>query len=251
MNRVSRQQGATLNTTKILKALVPQSLKLTLKHFMGFKSMESRLLNLRNAGFNCQGAVDVGAYHGEWSRGLRSVWNVPLIMVEPQTSCKPILERFASNAGEVAAHLELCALGKEAGSVEFLLEETNSRMVQSGESVGLPSIQVQVKTLKELISLYPEKFNLLKVDVQGFELDVLEGAGERLQQFEVIILEVSIIRIGPVPTFYEVMQYMDRKGYRLYDFLPMYYRPLDNALWQGDAFFVRNDSPLVSSLSWD
>jgi hypothetical protein len=31
----------------------------------------------------------------------------------------------------------------------------------------------------------------------------------------------------------------------------MYYRPLDNALWQGDAFFVRNDSKLVSSLSWD
>jgi hypothetical protein len=47
------------------------------------------------------------------------------------------------------------------------------------------------------------------------------------------------------------MQYMDRWGYRLYDFLPMYYRPLDNALWQGDAFFVRNDSQLVSSLSWD
>ena len=90
----------------------------------------------------------------------------------------------------------------------------------------------------------------MKVDVQGFELDVLEGASDVLDQFEVIVLEVSIIRIGKVPTFYEVMQYMHAKGYRLYDFLPMYYRPLDNALWQGDAIFVRNDSSLVSSLQW-
>ena len=213
--------------------------------------MEGRLLNLRNAGFRCTGAIDVGAYHGEWSTGLRSVWNVPLIVVEPQVACKPFLEKFASDAGEAETRLEFCALGKASGQVEFILGETNSRVAQTGEPAGLSTIQVPVRTLKELIAPDPQKFNLLKADVQGFELDVLEGAGELLQQFEVIILEVSVIRIGPVPTFYEVMQYMDRKGYRLYDFLPMYYRPLDNALWQGDAFFVRNDSSLVSSLDWN
>jgi hypothetical protein len=42
------------------------------------------------------------------------------------------------------------------------------------------------------------------------------------------------------------------KGFlKHYDFLPMYCRPLDNALWQSDAFFVRNDSQLVALLSWD
>lgn len=252
MSWVNEKQGARLNTAKLLKELIPQSVKRSVKHLMGFKSMESRLLNLRASGFICHGAIDVGAYHGEWSKGMRSVWQVPLIMVEPQLSCKPILERFVRNAAEVASHIEFCALGKAAGSVEFFLEETNSRMAVREEVAGLPSatVRVPVKTLRDLISRYPETFDLLKVDVQGFELDVLAGAGDFLQNFEVIILEVSIIRIGPVPTFYEVMQYMDCKGYRLYDFLPMYYRPLDNALWQGDAFFVRIDSSLVSSLSW-
>ncbi len=61
----------------------------------------------------------------------------------------------------------------------------------------------------------------------------------------------TMVRIGPIPTLFEVMQYMDGKGHRLYDFLPMYYSPLDNALWQGDAFFVRNDSKLVASLIWN
>jgi FkbM family methyltransferase len=240
-----------VTATGLLKSLVPKFLKSYLKLLMGFKTMESRLQNLRRAGFECTGAIDVGAYHGEWSQGLRSVWDTPLIMVEPQPSCTPFLKDFASRVGGAPIHLEPCALGKEAGSVEFLLEETNSRMAPSGHATSGPVIQVPVKTLREVIPRYLEKFNLLKADVQGFELDVLEGAGDLLQQFEVIILEVSVIRIGPVPTFYEVMQYMNAKGYRLYDFLPMYYRPLDNALWQGDAFFVRNDSKLVSSLSWD
>lgn len=237
--------------TNVLKALVPHALKGLLKQAMGFKTMENRLLNLRNAGFRCTGAIDVGAYHGEWSNHLRSVWNVPLIMVEPQPSCVPFLDRFANRPGAPAAHLERCALGKEAGAAEFVLEETNSRMAPDGQATGAPTIRVPVKTLREIVPSYPEKFNLMKADVQGFELEVLEGAGSLLRQFEVVILEVSIIRIGPVPTFFEVMQYMNGKGYRLYDFLPMYYRPLDNALWQGDAFFVHNDSPLVSSLSWD
>jgi FkbM family methyltransferase len=239
-----------MTLTQIIKKLLPKSLKSSLKDSMGYKTMENRLQNLAHAGFQCTGAIDVGAYHGEWSKGLRAVWSVPLIMVEPQPPCKPFLLSLASSFGANSVHIEQCALSKEAGSVEFLLEETNSRMAPSGNAVGLPAIKVPVKTLREMILQYAEKFNLLKADVQGFELDVLEGAGDLLQQFEVIILEVSVIRIGPVPTFFEVMQYMDLKGFRLYDFLPMYYRPLDNALWQGDAFFVRNDSSLVSSLAW-
>jgi FkbM family methyltransferase len=239
-----------VTVTQILKSLCPNPLKVFLKQAMGLKTMESRLQNLRNAGFLCTGAIDVGAYHGDWSRSLRSVWGAPLILVEPQPACASVLQAFAVDANSPAAHLEQCALGRQTGSAEFLLDETNSQMAPAGAAVGASTARVQVKTLLELIALYPEKYNLLKADVQGFELDVLEGAGDLLQQFEVVILEVSIIRIGPVPTFIEVMQYMDGKGFRLYDFLPMYYRPLDNALWQGDAFFVRNDSRLVSSLAW-
>jgi hypothetical protein len=50
--------------------------------------------------------------------------------------------------------------------------------------------------------------------------------------------------------FREVMDFMADRGYRLYDIIPMYWRPRDGALWQCDAFFVRDDSPLVASESW-
>ena len=141
-------------------------------------------------------------------------------------------------------------MGSRADTASFQIEASNSRLAGNAGVASLPIVQVSVRRLDDLLSEQPRHFNLLKVDVQGSELDVLSGAGLKLSQFEVIILEVSLIQMGVAPSFNEVMQYMHEKGYRLYDFLPMYYRPLDNALWQGDAFFVRNDSSLVSSREW-
>ena len=83
------------------------------------------------------------------------------------------------------------------------------------------------------------------------ELDALAGTERHLKQFEVILLEVSVLRIGHVPIFADVAQHMEARGYRIYDVLPQYYRPRDGALWQMDVFYVRNDSALVASRSWN
>ena len=90
----------------------------------------------------------------------------------------------------------------------------------------------------------------MKLDLQGHELPALKGATNILKQFEVVLLEVSVIRIGDVPSFSEVDQFMISQGFRVYDVIPQYYRPLDGALWQMDVFFVRNDSALVASREW-
>ena len=50
-----------------------------------------------------------------------------------------------------------------------------------------------------------------------------------------IILEVSILRIGDVPVFREVYHYLAERGYRVYNLLTTYYRPLVNALWKIDV----------------
>ena len=65
------------------------------------------------------------------------------------------------------------------------------------------------------------------------------------------MLEVSVIRIGPVPVFREVDAFMAGQSSVFYDVIPQYYRPRDAALWQMDAFYVREDPPLIASISWD
>lgn len=235
----------------LVKKIFPQRFKRKVKQSMGLQDMETRLRNLRRSGFKCTGAVDVGAYEGEWSLLANSIFSCPIVMVEPQPNQR---DKLIALTKSQPFELESIGLSKEQGVLNFFLQETNSRIATDVElkKSSLPSIKVPVDRLDLMLKRHTKHSpNLLKVDVQGFELDVLTGGGERLSQFEVVILEVSIIRIGPVPIFSEVIDYMAGNGYRLYDFLPMYYRPLDGALWQGDAFFVRNDSNLIVSNEWD
>lgn len=233
---------------KLIKAALPQGWKRSVKRSMGFQDMASRLANLKRAGFRCTGAVDVGAYSGEWASLAHACFMCEIIAVEPQPGQQCALTELARR---IPARIEAVALSTAPGTMAFRLEETNSRLASPSDEGAGPLVTVAVDRLDRVLARHSgSRPNLLKVDVQGFELQVLEGAGECLGQFEVVILEVSIIRIGPVPVFSEVIEFMGQRGYRLYDFLPMYYRPLDGALWQGDAFFVRDDSILVASLDW-
>ena len=81
---------------------------------------------------------------------------------------------------------------------------------------------------------------LIKVGVQGKELEVLKSAETTMQETEVIVLEVFHFKfMKVVPDFYEVIKFMKDNGFVTYDILKGCYRPLDNALGQVDIIFVK------------
>lgn len=83
---------------------------------------------------------------------------------------------------------------------------------------------------------------MIKVDVQGAELDVLEGAQQALSEAEVIVLEVSLFEfMKGAPQFFDVVSYMKKHGFVAYDIIHGWNRPLDNALGQVDIFFVKEN----------
>ena len=75
---------------------------------------------------------------------------------------------------------------------------------------------------------------LIKVDVDGQEVDVLAGATEILQQTEYVIVEVTLFG-----QMYNVMSFMKSQGFAAYDIVDLSYRPTDTALWQVDMAFVK------------
>ena len=82
--------------------------------------------------------------------------------------------------------------------------------------------QQKIKSIK-LKDEIPNEFrnyknNLIKIDVQGAELKVLEGLDEFIDNFEVIILEVSIHQYNKdAPLFDQVLNFMIKKNFKLYD----------------------------------
>ncbi len=92
---------------------------------------------------------------------------------------------------------------------------------------------------------------LLKIDVQGYELKVLDGAPKLLDRTEVVLLEVSLFPFAPdLPDFHDVVSYMKKRGFVAYDLYCGHNRPLDGARAQIDIAFVKEHGFLRNDLRW-
>jgi FkbM family methyltransferase len=243
-----------MNTSKLkaaLKNLLPYEFRQTLKRkIFVVNDMEARLINIRRAGFKCTGFIDGGANVGDWTKQFWKVFpNVPSIMVEPLPEMIDVLNRLATSVKGSA--VEISALGAEPGRVKFRSSETNSAIVCPDENTTDKIIEVNVMTIDNLLQKSTIKPNLIKLDLQGFELEAMKGCQSLEDFFEVIVTEVSVLRIGDVPIFTELDRFLEERNFRLYDVVPQYYRPLDGALWQCDAIYVRKNSPLLKSREWN
>lgn len=169
-------------------------------------------------------------------------------MIEPQLALHPVLVELAASV--TGSEVVTAALSHEIGMVRFALQESNSG-IRKNASPDDGSVVVPCTTLAAILADRPGfNPNLLKLELQGHELQALKGAEEQLHRFEIIICEMSMIPIGGVPSFAVVNRFFEEHGYQLYDVLPQYDRPLDGALWQLDAFYVRRNSPLIASTAW-
>src|SRR6056297_212847 len=132
-----------------LKSLLPYRLRQAIKRrIFAFQDMHSRLANLRRAGFRPVGAVDGGAFGGDWADEFWAVWpDCPVLMVEPQTECRrQLMERAAKVTG---SRVDTCAISDRSGRMAFRHQETNSAIVDVADGPGVNA--VDVRTLDELL----------------------------------------------------------------------------------------------------
>jgi FkbM family methyltransferase len=93
--------------------------------------------------------------------------------------------------------------------------------------------------------------DLLKLDVQGYELEVLKGAEGSLPGIGAIVAEINLLDLHrEVPLLADVVAWLAARGFVAYDVGGLIRRPLDNALWQMDMVFVPTDSPLRCDKRW-
>ena len=175
--------------------------------------------------------IDVGAHYGEYGRRLRNFvdYRGRIASFEPTSEAYEKLERRA--ASDPGWRIINCALG--ASSVEKEINITRFTAVSSflepsqfAEEVLEEKIevvgreQVKIRTLDEMfdwcVEGIPEPRIYLKLDTQGYDIEVLRGAAKTIDRVLAMQSEVSVQQIYKnMPSMSQAIEYFETLGFRI------------------------------------
>ncbi len=203
------------------------------------------LMNLKKVGFAPSLVVDVGAQIGtpELYQAFPDSYH---IFVEPVAECIPSLREISKNLR--ACTIYNCAVSNMNGETKLSLSDTRQYSSIDAE-IGTESRKIEVRTVD---SIYEEIGNhesiLLKIDVDGIELKVLQGSRSLFNNECVIIIEATLGDKNP--RFNTLVEYLSAYGFKVFDIVDPLYRPRDWHLWQVDLVFVKKESQLWNNFSY-
>lgn len=228
------------------------SIKERVKERLHVPTLNGSLKNLIKLGYRPSVIYDIGAYSGEWTKAVRKLFpHANIVMFEAQNSKEDLLKTLASQDKKISYCLALLG-ASENEAIVFNEYETASSVLTEHHDTGARTVTKQMQTLDALM----EKQNLpapdfMKLDTQGYELEILKGGLKALNHAEVVLMEVSLIDIYKnCPLLKDVVVFMDEHNFQLYDISSLMRRPLDQALFQIDALFVRKTSKLLADKAW-
>lgn len=167
-------------------------------------------------------------------------------LVDPTRESLPYMRELAE---ELDAEIHNFALGAEAGVCELAKSDNigHASLLRLESDIDYPMdrrYEVPVHRFDAVFGDF-ERPALCKIDVEGAELMVLKGMGERIRSFEAIIVETSVNSLfKDGPELRDIIAYMTAHNFSLFDIGSMMRRPWDDVLHLVDAIFVPDDSRL-------
>lgn len=226
---------------------LPRELREAMAVHLGRPDIRFSLAQLRRFGFAPVQVLDGGAWTGDWARTCLEVWpGAQVLCVEPQEAPQPALQALAAKArGKVEVKQGL--LGpRDAEAAPFTDAGTGSSVLGSTDGPARPMWRIDTLITQGLRP--PE---LVKLDVQGYELEVLAGFEAGLRSCQVLQIELSLLPIAPgAPLIADVLAYLSSRGFVMYDLDEVIRAPSDGAAWQIDAIFCHEESPLRRQRTW-
>jgi FkbM family methyltransferase len=192
---------------------------------------------LRNAmiinGLGIKYVIDIGANTGQFAESLFDFnFKGKVISFEPVTKCYHSLLKLKNKYPNLII-AEKCAIGNEDRIAEInitddsvfssilKIKEFHAQLKPKSRIVQNESVQMH--KLDSIIDQYlpgNETSVILKIDTQGYEKEVLEGATNTLKRIQGVKIEIPLISIyeNTQFTFYEIIEFMKEHKFNPYSF---------------------------------
>ena len=205
---------------------------------------------LRN--FQIDLVFDVGANQGQFATEIRAGGYVgDIISFEPLTAAYAALLKLSERDEKWNVHPR-CALGAKSGETEIniaansasssLLPMLESHIQAAPHTAYIGSESVSLQTLDSIAVDYVTKYKnpFLKIDTQGYEWDVLDGAKRVLPHLRGVLLELSLIPLYEGQHLWrDLIDRLETEGFSLWALQPGFTDPRDGRTLQADGVFIR------------
>jgi FkbM family methyltransferase len=216
----------------------------------GLVLWNSGIRTLKRAGFAPKTVFDIGVAQGT-PHLYEAFPDARYVLVEPVRECRAHMKGLARR---LDAEIFPVALGDRDGESEIEVRRDDIQGATFYREIGplgpTERYVVPVRRFDSLFADFPRPA-LCKIDVQGAELTVLHGMGARIHDLDAIIVESSTIAtVADAPELFDVVAFLRRQGFVIFDLLGLTRRPLDRALAQLDLLVVKEDSAFRTDRRW-
>ncbi|MEE4195469.1 MAG: FkbM family methyltransferase, partial [Anaerolineae bacterium] len=175
---------------------------------------------------NIQTVVDVGANRGQFAVAAR--WHLPaaeIISFEPLEEAAAVFKKIFQQDNRVVLHPFAIGNKFETTEIHVSNADDSSSLLPISElqeaifpgTAEKETRTIEVKPLDEVIAPGDlQQPALLKLDVQGFEIEVLQGSGELLQLFSFVYVECSFVELYQGQSLaHDVIALLSSAGFKL------------------------------------
>lgn len=236
--------------SKFILSLIPINFKKNHK-FLNKNQVTNTeiILSLLKEKFNPEYIFDIGCGHGEWFlRCIKFFPKTKYFLFDGNKLNEDKLALLKKKYKNMFYKISL--LSDSVKNLKFFNMGYGSSVYEENTNFSRKIEFITSSTLElELSHLNIETFNnMIKLDVQGSEIDILKGLGNKINCFEIIILETSVKEYNKgAPLFVDVINFMNEKNYSLYDVCDLKRLGLNNSfLIQFDAVFIRKNSSILN-----
>jgi FkbM family methyltransferase len=201
--------------------------------------------------FGIKTIIDIGANEGQFIDKISKILpGVNIYSFEPLKDSFIKLEKKISDKKNITAFN--FALGdKEKENIinrneyspsSSLLELTDLHKNAFPITKKVKEENIYVKELDKIANeLELKKKVMMKIDVQGYELNVLRGAEKAIKGVDIILVETSFHELYKnQPLFKDIYNFLSDKGFNYSGSLEQLYDERDGKILQADSIFIRS-----------